>query len=319
MKKKNLLKAALIVGMGVGAFAVDSEAADAAQLYRAYNPNTGEHLYTANGNEIPFVVKNGWKDEGNAWEVPDKGVPVYRVFNPNNGGDHHYTLNYNEVKNLIGHGWKDEGIAWNSGGSIPVHRLYNPNAKTGTHHFTIDANEKDVLVQAGWKYEGVAMYGGGAGSANDNVQVGKIEQEIAQKTLAKINNHRGSLGIRKLDNSSVLDGAAKTRANDMYSRYDHTRPDGTSFDKFINEQVGYNKYGYAVGENIIAITYKSDRDNSEGISNLIFENWKKSSGHRATMESVQANEGSVGVKMQHTGSTYYDVAVVFVTGKNNSK
>lgn len=161
MKKRSLLKAALVVGMGAGIFAVSGEAADAAQLYRAYNPNTGEHLYTANGNEIPFVVSNGWKNEGNAWEVPDKGVPVYRVFNPNNGGDHHYTMNYNEVTNLTSQGWRAEGVAWQSGGSTPVHRLYNPNAKTGTHHFTIDVNEKDSLVSVGWKYEGVAMYSGG--------------------------------------------------------------------------------------------------------------------------------------------------------------
>lgn len=160
MKKRSLLKAALVVGMGAGIFAVSGEAADAAQLYRAYNPNTGEHLYTANGNEIPFVVSNGWKNEGNAWEVPDKGVPVYRVFNPNNGGDHHYTMNYNEVTNLTSQGWRAEGVAWQSGGSTPVHRLYNPNAKTGTHHFTIDVNEKDSLVSVGWKYEGVAMYAG---------------------------------------------------------------------------------------------------------------------------------------------------------------
>lgn len=159
--KKNLLKAALIVGLGVGAFAVGSEAADAATLYRAYNLNTGEHLYTANGNEIPFVVSAGWRAEGNAWEVPSKGTPVYRVFNPNNGGDHHYTLNRNEVTNLTNQGWRDEGIAWQSGGSTPVHRLYNPNAKTGTHHFTTDVNEKDSLVRAGWRYEGVAMYSGG--------------------------------------------------------------------------------------------------------------------------------------------------------------
>lgn len=161
MRRKSLLKATLLVGMGIGTFAVSADAAEAAQLYRAYNPNTGEHLYTANGNEIPFVVNAGWKDEGKAWEVPSKGIPVYRVFNPNNGGDHHYTMNFNEVKNLINHGWKDEGVAWQSGGSIPVHRLYNPNAKTGTHHFTIDANEKDALVKVGWKYEGVAMYSGG--------------------------------------------------------------------------------------------------------------------------------------------------------------
>ena len=164
MKKLSVGKVVfgLAVTLGVsGAALAQAEGADAATLYRAYNPNTGEHLYTTNGNEIPSVVSAGWKNEGNAWEVPSKGTPIYRMFNPNNGGDHHYTPNQAEVNMLKAAGWRYEGVAWQSGGSTPVHRLYNPNAKTGTHHFTIDANEKDSLVRAGWKYEGVTMYSGG--------------------------------------------------------------------------------------------------------------------------------------------------------------
>lgn len=61
---------------------------------------------------------------------------------------------------LIAAGWQFEGIAWHSGGSTPVHRLYNPNADTGTHHFTINGIEKDMLVKSGWRYEGVTMYSG---------------------------------------------------------------------------------------------------------------------------------------------------------------
>lgn len=155
----------LVVGLGVllgvGGIALASTTdAEASTLYRAYNPNTGEHLYTQNGNEIPFVVKAGWRNEGTAWEAPSKGNPVYRVFNPNNGGDHHYTLNMNEVNNLKSKGWRYEGVSWQSGGSTPVYRLYNPNAKSGTHHFTILASEKDSLIRAGWRYEGVAFYSG---------------------------------------------------------------------------------------------------------------------------------------------------------------
>lgn len=164
MKKMSVGKVVfgLVVTLGLsGAALAQAEGADAATLYRAYNPNTGEHLYTTNGNEIPSVVSAGWKNEGNAWEVPSKGTPIYRMFNPNNGGDHHYTPNQAEVNMLKAAGWRYEGVAWQSGGSTPVHRLYNPNAKTGTHHFTIDANEKDALVRAGWKYEGVTMYSGG--------------------------------------------------------------------------------------------------------------------------------------------------------------
>lgn len=163
MKTRMLGKVVVGLGvlLGVGGVALASGTdAEAAQLYRAYNPNTGEHLYTANASEIPFVVKAGWRNEGNAWEAPSSGTPVYRVFNPNNGGDHHYSMNMNEINNLKSKGWRYEGVSWQSGGSTPVYRLYNPNAKSGTHHFTILASEKDSLVRAGWRYEGVAFYSG---------------------------------------------------------------------------------------------------------------------------------------------------------------
>lgn len=163
MKKMRLGKwfVGFVVALGFSGVALASGTdVEASTLYRAYNPNTGEHLYTQNGNEIPFVVREGWRNEGTAWEAPSKGAPVYRMFNPNNGGDHHYTLNMNEVNMLKSKGWRYEGESWKSGGSTPVYRLYNPNAKSGTHHFTVLASERDHLRKVGWRYEGVAFYSG---------------------------------------------------------------------------------------------------------------------------------------------------------------
>lgn len=152
---------ALLIG---GATLASADKAEASTLYRAYNPNTGEHLYTQNSNEIPSVVSHGWKNEGTAWQAPDKGNAVYRMFNPNNGGDHFYTLDTNERDHLKKVGWRYEGISWHSGGSTPVYRMYNPNAKSGTHHYTTLASERDHLKKVGWRYEGVAFYGGTNGN-----------------------------------------------------------------------------------------------------------------------------------------------------------
>lgn len=80
--------AALLIG---GTLFVQAEDADAAMLLRVYNPNSGEHHYTANTNERNHLVKVGWRNEGNAWETPASGTAVYRLYNPNNGGDHHYS------------------------------------------------------------------------------------------------------------------------------------------------------------------------------------------------------------------------------------
>lgn len=182
--KKSFKYVLVVAAIFLGGFTFgQAKSVEAAVLYRAYNPNTGEHLYTQNSNEIPSVVRAGWRDEGTAWESPDKGTAVYRMFNPNNGGDHHYTINTNEVNMLKSKGWRYEGESWKSGGSIPVYRLYNPNARSGAHHFTILVAERDNLKRHGWKYEGVAFYATNSSQNNSTVN----ESEILNQNYKSLN------------------------------------------------------------------------------------------------------------------------------------
>ena len=131
-----------------------------APMYRLYNPNSGEHFYTASVTERDHLDQIGWDDEGIAWYVPtETGDPVYRLYNPY-AGDHHYTMDRAEADNLVSVGWNDEGIGWHSDGKeVPVYRLYNPNAVTGTHHYTTSVEERDFLDEIGWNYEGIGWYG----------------------------------------------------------------------------------------------------------------------------------------------------------------
>ncbi|MDO4663690.1 MAG: hypothetical protein Q4A59_02270 [Erysipelotrichaceae bacterium] len=129
------------------------------RVYRAYNPNNGEHLYTLDEKEYKHVTSLGWHDEGVAFmaETEKNGQALYRVYNPNSGL-HHYTSDENEKNMLVSLGWDEEGIAWyasNKPQSAPVYRVYNPN--DGQHHYTMDGHEKDVLVSLGWTYEGIAF------------------------------------------------------------------------------------------------------------------------------------------------------------------
>ena len=126
-------------------------------MYRLYNPNSGEHFYTANLTERDRVKKAGWRYEGVGWNAPDKGTPVFRLYNPI-AGDHHYTLNTYERDNLKKHGWRYEGIGWYSGGNVKVYRQYNPNAKVGAHNFTTNVKERNDVVKHGWRDEGLAWY-----------------------------------------------------------------------------------------------------------------------------------------------------------------
>lgn len=132
-------------------------------MYRIYNPNSGEHFYTSNKAEKDHLVSLGWKYEGVGWKAPTvSNYPVYRLYNAN-GGEHHYTMNVAEKNNLVKLGWKYEGIGWfsadpNDSNSVPLLREYNPNAFSNNHNYTTNANEHNWLVGLGWKDEGKAWY-----------------------------------------------------------------------------------------------------------------------------------------------------------------
>lgn len=132
------------------------------KMYRFYNPNSGEHFYTANAVEGNTILAQGWKYEGIAWIAPvSSGRPVYRLYNPN-VGDHHYTTDANEKNHLVSVGWNYEGIGWYSDElqTTTLYRLYNPNAAgAGAHHYTMNVAERDNLTSLGWNYEGTAWYG----------------------------------------------------------------------------------------------------------------------------------------------------------------
>lgn len=163
MKKvRNLSIVAACTVFSVLAIIPTAFSAEGAQsMYRLYNPNSGEHFYTADVFEVWEVQDAGWTFEGIGWTAPvSSSTPVYRLYNPN-AGDHHYTTDPAERDMLTGVGWNYEGVGWYSDdtGAVPLYREYNPNASTGAHNFTTDSDEDSMLVAAGWDAEGVAWYG----------------------------------------------------------------------------------------------------------------------------------------------------------------
>ncbi|MDO4404312.1 MAG: MBG domain-containing protein [Atopobiaceae bacterium] len=134
-------------------------------MYRLYNPNSGEHFYTADAAERNNVVRAGWKYEGIGWVAPvNSSMPVYRLYS---GTDHHYTMYASERDNLIRAGWKYEGIGWYSDEdkTVPLWREFNPNVdpsaprnNSGSHNYTTSKSEHDHLCSIGWKDEGIGWY-----------------------------------------------------------------------------------------------------------------------------------------------------------------
>ena len=129
-------------------------------MYRMYNPNSGEHFYTASVEERNDLMWRGWNAEGAAWTAPSWGTPVFRLYNPN-AGEHHYTTSEIERAVLIYAGWNDEGVGWyaDTEQRVPVYRVYNPNAFSNNHHYTTDWGERDVLIDMGWRDEGIGWHG----------------------------------------------------------------------------------------------------------------------------------------------------------------
>ena len=132
------------------------------EMHRLYNPNSGEHFYTAKPGERDALVEMGWVYEGVGWIAPvTSDIPVYRLYNQY-AGDHHYTMRGAERDALVGAGWTYEGIGWYSvpeQEGVPLYRQYNPYAATGSHNYTLSKGENDALVTMGWIAEGIGWYG----------------------------------------------------------------------------------------------------------------------------------------------------------------
>ena len=133
-------------------------------VYRLYNTQSGEHLYTMDANERNVLtIRHDWSYEGISWNDAGSatgGAPVYRVYNPASG-EHHYTTDANERAVLVSvQHWKDEGVAWYSDPdrTVPVYRLYHRGYGVGGHMYTKDAHERDVLKASGWNDEGIGWY-----------------------------------------------------------------------------------------------------------------------------------------------------------------
>lgn len=159
MKTKKSLMGA-IVASGLLLFVGAAEVNADVEMYRVYNPNSGEHFYTGKTAERNNLIRRGWQDEGIGWTAPDNGDPVYRMYNQHSG-DHHYTTSAREKNMLVNAGWKDEGIGWSSSKEkeAALYRAYNPNAKAGSHNYTTNIAEQQNLLRAGWQDEGIAWYG----------------------------------------------------------------------------------------------------------------------------------------------------------------
>lgn len=310
MKKVNILKA---VGVTLGTLATltivatNAEAASV-QMYRVYNPNSGEHFYTKSSEEKQDLVNVGWKDEGIGWTAPTSGDDVYRVYNPNSG-DHHYTLNAGERDMLLSVGWKYEGIGWQSDTSkaVPLYRSYNPNAKVGSHNYTTSQGEHGSLINVGWKDEGIGWYGINSDNGNNNggstptpepekpSQNGLLDQKYAQQTLVLLNEYRVSKGLQPLKLDAEFTKASEIRSKELVQSYGHTRPNGQNFD------TAYTGPYWARGE-VAGQKFDTDEFN---IPSVALNSFKNSPAHEKILSRNDIEFIGISFYKQGDGMLYY--------------
>ncbi|MDO4537461.1 MAG: hypothetical protein Q4B54_04810 [Coriobacteriales bacterium] len=191
-------------------------AADTVEMHRLYNPNSGEHFYTASAGEKSALVDAGWRSEGVGWVAPvSSSTPIYRLYNKN-GGDHHYTTSAGESAMLVAAGWRNEGVGWYSDDDMtyPVYRQYNPHASSGAHNFTTSKGENDNLVAAGWRGEGIAWYACAKGYSTPSVNPTPSQPTVGSNgglTDAEVTNRLLAL------KASYPDGTPWTNANSYTS------------------------------------------------------------------------------------------------------
>ncbi|EOT49354.1 MULTISPECIES: CAP domain-containing protein [Enterococcus] len=279
------------------------EASSVLAMQRLYNPNSGEHFYTASITEQQMLVDLGWQAEGVAWNAPLQGLPVYRVYNKE-AGDHHYTVSEVEKAQLVALGWQDEGVGWYAASKgQAVYRAYNPYAKTGTHHYTTSQAEIDQLCQLGWQDEGVAWY---SSKQDLTLTPTQLEQEIAQDALDLVKAYRATRALFQLVPQVELAQGAFLRSREL-SEYDtsvedqqklaaHLRPDGQSFVS-IYQELNHPEFT-EMAENIAIIPTQSTAKQTAQLAIDTLANSQQ--GHRETMESTKYTDLGIGVSQTAT-------------------
>ena len=247
-RTKGILAACLALALAVVALAAvpaPAYAASTQNMYRLYNPNSGEHFYTGSMSERDNVRAAGWKYEGVGWTAPaSSNTPVHRLYNPN-AGDHHYTMSASERDMLVGVGWTYEGVGWYSDDAeaVPLYRQYNPNARAGAHNYTTDKSENDNLVKLGWRAEGIGWYGVKAETvylaAYSMTKVGTTDSSPTSAEYLAVTDDTRTLTTTTIDGTAYTLKQVHAPVDTDSDAFDHASSPWATEDAYYNGTIKY--------------------------------------------------------------------------------
>ena len=122
----------------------------------------------------------------------------------------------------------------------------------------------------------------------------KVEDLVCEIT----NQVRRAKGLAPLIKDAELRNVARAYSNDMLVRrfFDHTSPDGVSFDERISNH--YHHWVRFMGENIWG-AFGYNPSNTQRLAQEIVDDWMSSPGHRDNLLSPDFTHVGVGISARH--------------------
>ncbi|EOT48736.1 MULTISPECIES: CAP domain-containing protein [Enterococcus] len=147
----------------------------------------------------------------------------------------------------------------------------------------------------------------------------QVQNELATQVLTQISQYRKSRGLNTLRTQPALQRAATQRANELFTKFSHTRPNGRSG---LSAPTDYGYKGITFVENL-GYTYYGQSLEWYRVNGAqkIMQGWKNSPGHNKNLLNRQPTEGAVGISFKQVGPDRYDMTFSYLGGlqKNEYK
>jgi Uncharacterized protein with SCP/PR1 domains len=176
------------------------------------------------------------------------------------------------------------GWEWLDGNGDRVYEYYYFD-EDGYMMADVDVSDGSCLNHDGaWEVEGEVQTKRVAADVMD-------EAEVERQIIILVNQERKKYGLSELTVHEELKGNAGVRARELDRKFDHTRPDGESFDTAVT--VNHTQ----AGENII-YTNAFSQTTEEEVARTSVECWLGSEAHRKNILAPQWKQTAIAVYME---------------------
>lgn len=171
-------------------------------------------------------------------------------------------------------------------------------------------NPKKAILNRDGKFEMDSLWTFEKVQPNLNLSQTQIS-EIQVAFTKYLNQYRQDAGKSNLNINTQIESAVNTRARELETKFDHTRPDGREFRTAID---GSSRMQVYSGENIVKVPYQLYEDlSTDEIAKFLAKTWYESTGHKANMLDGDYIAHNIGIH-QASDKTLYaaDIFLAYV-------